>query len=114
MFRDGVVALWGNCSVTGLSNLSILRASHIKPWRDSSNQERLDPKNGLLLQPTLDHLFDSGLISFDVKGIVIFSSRLSQDDIKKLTLSDSLKLRKLPDRLMKYMEYHREKVFKNG
>jgi putative restriction endonuclease len=77
LFRDRVVELWGSCSVTGLGNLSLLRASHIKPWRDSTNQERLDPMNGLLLQPTLDHLFDLGLISFDETGAVLFSPQLS-------------------------------------
>nr|WP_233356521.1 MULTISPECIES: HNH endonuclease [unclassified Brenneria] len=114
LFRDGVVKLWGSCAVTGLSNLYLLRASHIKPWKDSSNQERLDPMNGLLLQPTLDHLFDSGLITFSANGAVMFSSILFQDDIQKLGLAGDLQLRKLPGKLMGYMEYHREHVFKNG
>nr|WP_237734209.1 HNH endonuclease signature motif containing protein [Serratia fonticola] len=114
LFRDRVVNLWGHCAVTGLGNLSLLRASHIKPWRDSSNQERLDPMNGLLLQPTLDHLFDSGLVTFNVNGVVKFSSILSQNDIQKLGLARDLKLRKFPTELMGYMEYHRKNVFKNG
>jgi len=112
IFRDGVVELWGSCAVTGLSNLSLLRASHIKPWRDSSNQERLDPMNGLLLQPTLDHLFDLGLITFDKSGVVRMSERLSLDDIEILVLTGGIKLRKLPPALMGYMEYHRKHVFK--
>ena len=114
LFRDGVVELWGSCSVTGIGNLSLLRASHIKPWRDSSNQERLDPMNGLLLQPTLDHLFDSGFITFDVSGKVTFSTELSEDDIEKLGLESEFKLRKTPKILMNYMKYHRKYVFKNG
>jgi putative restriction endonuclease len=114
LFRDRVVELWGGCSVTGLSNLALLRASHIKPWRDSTNQERLDPMNGLLLQPTLDHLFDLGLITFDQTGAVIISPRLSQNDTKKLQLGDNLKLRSVPYRLKGYMEHHRSHVFKKG
>ncbi len=114
LFRDGVVELWGSCSVTGLGNLALLRASHIKPWRNSTNQERLDPMNGLLLQPTLDHLFDLGLITFDETGAVMFSPHLSQDDIEKLELAGNLKLRKVPNRLRGYMEHHRNHVFKNG
>jgi predicted restriction endonuclease len=114
LFRDGVVRLWGYCAVTGLRNVSLLRASHIKPWRDSSNQERLDPMNGLLLQPTLDHLFDSGLITFIENGTLIFSPILSQDDIQKLGLTIGLKLIKFPAEVMGYMKYHRENVFKKG
>lgn len=114
LYRERVVELWGRCAVTGVIHLSLLRASHIKPWRYSSNQERLDPMNGLLLQPTLDHLFDLGLITFDAKGAVIFSPKLSQDDIHKLALTGEIKLRKCPAKLMKYMEYHRNNVFKNG
>ncbi|WP_342655939.1 HNH endonuclease [Shewanella algae] len=114
LFRDGVVELWGSCSVTGLSNHSLLRASHIKPWRDSSNQERIDPMNGLLLQPTLDHLFDLGLITFSETGKIIVSKKISQDDINKLELKFELnfKLREIHKRTMEYMKYHRKHVFK--
>ena len=53
--------LWGGrCAVTGLDLPLLLRASHIKPWRDSDNRERLDPYNGLLLSPSYDAAFDWG------------------------------------------------------
>jgi len=39
-----------------------LVASHCKPWRDSTNGERLDGENGLLLTQSIDHLFDRGFI----------------------------------------------------
>ena len=114
IFRDGVIELWGSCAVTGLNNLSLLRASHIKPWRDSTNRERLDPMNGLLLQPTLDHLFDAGLITFDENGAILFSILLSKWDIEKLRLDDCMGLRKIPDRMVCYLEHHRTCVFRNG
>lgn len=113
LFRDGVVDLWKSCAVTGLSNILLLRASHIKPWRESSNHERLDPMNGLLLQPIYDHLFDFGLITFDENGAGILSTKLSQDDIERLKLTYNFKLRKIPERVKDYMEYHRKHVFKN-
>jgi predicted restriction endonuclease len=50
-----------------------LRASHCKPWRDSSNEERLDGENGLLLRPNADHLFDRGFIGFEDNGDVLVS-----------------------------------------
>jgi hypothetical protein len=50
-----------------------LRASHCKPRRDSSNEERLNGENVLPLTPTMDHLFDHGFISYDVSGLLIVS-----------------------------------------
>jgi hypothetical protein len=41
-----------------------LKASHIKPWRDATDAERLDGANGLLLSPHINHLFDEGSITF--------------------------------------------------
>ena len=52
------------CRVTHVSDKRHLRASHIKPWRDADNRERLDRNNGLLLSPHIDHLFDQGYITF--------------------------------------------------
>ena len=114
IFRDRLIKFWGGCSVTGLSNIALLRASHVKPWRDSSNLERLDPMNGLLLHPTLDHLFDSGFITFDDDGLILISEQLSKEDIETLYLSNFIKLRKLPDDLRKYLRFHRQNIFKNG
>jgi predicted restriction endonuclease len=63
-FRTRLVERWGGrCPVTGCSQEQALRASHMKPWRCSTNQERLDSANGLLLTANLDALFDRFLIS---------------------------------------------------
>jgi putative restriction endonuclease len=70
-FRRNVIRLWGSCSVTGLQNVSLLHASHIKPWKDSNNDERLSPYNGFLLIPDYDFLFDRGYISFKDNGNVL-------------------------------------------
>jgi putative restriction endonuclease len=58
LFRQRVSEIEVRCRVTGVSNPEHLRASHCKPWRDSNNDERLDGENGLLLTPSIDHLFD--------------------------------------------------------
>lgn len=66
-FRAELVAAWGKgeaCALTGLDIPEMLIASHIKPWRESSNRERLDPMNGLLLAAHADCLFDRYLMSF--------------------------------------------------
>ena len=59
-FRDDLVASFGGrCCLSGLDVTELLRASHIKPWRDSNNIERLDPYNGLLLSPAYDAAFST-------------------------------------------------------
>ena len=74
-FRADLVAAWRKgetCALTGLPIPEMLVASHIKPWRDSSNVERLDPMNGLLLVAHADSLFDRYLMSFqEVRGAFV-------------------------------------------
>lgn len=82
-FRRALIARWsGRCAVSGCDQLAVLRASHIKPWRASTDGERLDPENGLLLAANLDALFDAGLIAFEDDGQmrVSVSLTLAQQD----------------------------------
>lgn len=109
-FRQDLLKYWRGCAVVGSTIQSILRASHIKPWRESADRERLDPANGLLLTANLDALFNDGLISFDDHGGMLISSRLCQSDRFLLQLGG--KLRKGPvARQIGYLTYHRERVF---
>jgi hypothetical protein len=68
LFKKRVQGVESRCRITGVERLDHLRASHIKPWRDSTNEERLAGENGLLLTPSIDHLFDGGFISFEANG----------------------------------------------
>lgn len=110
-FRRNVIRLWGSCSVTGLQNVSLLRASHIKPWKDSDNKERLTPYNGLLLIPDYDFLFDRGYISFKNNGGVVVSQRLSPFARKVFDVRDNLQLRKVFPENQEYLQFHRSEVF---
>lgn len=110
-FRRNVIRIWGSCSVTGLQNVSLLRASHIKPWKESNNEERLTPYNGLLLVPDYDFLFDRGYISFKNDGGVLVSQRLSSFARKVFDVHDDLQLRKILPENKKYLEYHNDEVF---
>src|SRR5262249_45540440 len=74
LFKQRVMEIEDKCRITGVMNPIHLRASHCKPWRDSTNEERLNGENGLLLTPTIDHLFDRGFISFEDSGDLIISS----------------------------------------
>lgn len=112
-FRKRLLKLWGECSVTGVANPKLLRASHIKPWSESSNAERLDPLNGLLLTPSLDHLFDAGFITFDALGKIVISKSLSDKEQQILGLSHKMSLRKNISGIAPYLDFHRRVIFKN-
>ena len=109
-FRQKLIALWGGCAVTGYKDTSLLVASHIKPWRESSNNERLDGYNGLLLLPTLDRAFDSGFISFDESGKILISPMLQ--DPEKLGVTEDMRVMLKPEH-QAYMKFHRKFVFRN-
>ena len=73
LFKERVSHIETRCRITGVDNPVHLVASHCKPWRDSNNEERLDGENGLLLTPSIDHLFDRGFIGFEDDGRLIIS-----------------------------------------
>jgi putative restriction endonuclease len=111
-FRKNVSLLESSCRVTGVETLSLLIASHIKPWRSCSTaQERLDGNNGLLLTPTVDKLFDRGYISFSSDGDLLISPRLATVDINRLGLNQAIKSKPLTLKQTHYLEYHRTTVF---
>lgn len=109
-FRKRLIEHWGQCQITKCDQTSLLRASHIKPWKDCLDGEHLDPYNGLLLTAHYDVLFDSGLISFDDNGKILISSTLSIRNIRALKLNQKAKL-ELSEPHFKYMNFHRSKVF---
>ncbi|AVP97538.1 HNH endonuclease [Ahniella affigens] len=113
LFRTRVMQKERRCRITGVDQLEYLRASHCKPWRDASHEERLDGDNGLLLSPDVDHLFDRGLISFEDKGKVLVSPVAHRGSLIRMGLDpDSLtNAGAFSTAQQKYLEYHRAQVF---
>lgn len=109
-FRDRLLALWGGCAVTACREPRLLRASHLKPWRVSTNAERLNPYNGLLLTPNLDSALDRGLVSFTDDGKIVISVRLSAADRRAIGLESSMRLRGLNEQHVPFLRYHRTSV----
>ena len=102
--------IWSSrCSVTSLHIKDVLVASHAKRWCDSSNAERLDPYNGLLLAASVDRLFEAGLISFDDDGKLRVSDDLPDDQLAIVGLSRCSKLRFVDARHRAYLRNHRER-----
>jgi hypothetical protein len=92
LFRDRVAALEPHCRITGVNVKVLLRASHIKPWKDSTDKERLDGNNGLLLAPHVDHLFDQGYISFTNGGGVRISPKCPRHVLTAWGISPRMKV----------------------
>jgi hypothetical protein len=83
-FRNDLISYWGGCAVLGNLPTEFLLASHIKPWRVCNNDDRLDPYNGLLLSPSLNHGFDKGFVSFAEDGKILLSNGLDNATASRL------------------------------
>jgi hypothetical protein len=102
----------GQCMVTGLAIPELLVASHIKPWRDATDEERLCLDNVFLLAPHIDSLFDKGLITFDDDGQMLCSPLLSEESKQKLGLRKDMHILKpLTAGNRKFLKYHRENIY---
>lgn len=114
VFREALQEYWeGRCAVTGLALSPLLRASHSKPWAESSSEERLDVHNGFLLAVHLDALFDKGLITFLGDGALLISGQVSAGDRDLLGLQPGMqRLRWVADGHRPYLSYHRDVLFK--
>lgn len=110
-FRERVLVHWDGCAITGLSDTSLLVASHIKPWKKSTNSERLDQWNGLLFSPNLDKAFDRGYITFEKDGSIRISPLLTE--ASKLGITPDMRIELKPQH-ERYMEHHRTEEFKFG
>ncbi|WP_373691251.1 HNH endonuclease [Peribacillus frigoritolerans] len=80
-FRESLLKAPPICKICGMNIRELLVASHIKPWKDCNDNERIDFYNGLLLCPSHDAVFDSGYISFDSEGNIIISELLDKENI---------------------------------
>lgn len=107
-YRKRMVGIWGaRCAVTQCSVAEVLVASHAKAWRLSSNWERLDAFNGLLLAAHLDRLFDAGLISFNDTGKMLVAPGLSRDEMSRLGIEEGARLNRVHPRHLPYLAAHR-------
>ena len=113
IYREKLLSECPFCPITGINDERPLIASHIKPWAVCNMHEQTDPKNGFMLSPLFDALFDKGFITFTNKKELIFSNWLSPQNQKKIGLKGNhFPLLPLDDEREKYLEFHRENVFK--
>jgi len=112
LFKQRVMEIESRCRITGVTNPIHLRASHCKPWRDSDNQERLNGENGLLLTPTIDHLFDRGFISFEDSGVLIVSPVAHVPSLNRMGIETNriVNVGIFTEGQKQFLDYHRESV----
>lgn len=110
IFRTGLLEYWnGQCPLTGITDTALIRASHIMPWKDcTSDAERLDVHNGLLLSALWDAAFDHGLVTFDDEGRPHFSPALSEAARAELRWQNPIPL---TDKHRKRLSWHRTNLF---
>jgi hypothetical protein len=112
IYRENLRTVEKQCRLTGLREPEHLRASHIKPWRECADKEKLDGFNGLLLSPHVDHLFDRGYISFSDDGTVLIAKGLKTEVLERWGLRSVQKTAAFRIEQQKYLDYHRTKVFR--
>lgn len=114
-YRSLLLEECSSCPITHISNKDLLIAGHIKPFADSSDKEKIDPKNGFILSLIYDKLFGLGYITFSDDKRMIVSKWLPSEDQDLLKLNEINYVEDLPldEERKKYLRYHREHKFKN-
>jgi putative restriction endonuclease len=110
LFKQRVIEIEKRCRVTGVENLVHLVASHCKPWRDSTNEERLNGENGLLLTPKIDHLFDRGFIGFEDNGTLIISPVAHRPSLARMGIQGEVNVGGFTAGQRSFLDFHRNSV----
>lgn len=116
IFRTRVRQVERECRITKVRRAEHLIASHIQPWRRSSNEQRLDGENGLLLTPTIDHLFDKGFISFEDTGKLIVSPVADAVSLQRMGV-DRVRIETVgsfSEGQRRYLDFHRNNVLRQA
>ena len=108
LFRKRVLLKDPRCKVTGLEDERLLIASHIKPWRDSTNPERLDGSNGIMLSPHVDALFDKHLITFENDGRIRVHTALPRDVLDRWSIQPDRKVERFRPEQHRFLAHHRK------
>jgi len=112
VFKRNVMLHEKGCRVTNVTDIRHLRASHIKPWSVSDDQEKLSGSNGLLLSPHIDHLFDEGWITFGDNEDILVSKKITPGLTSAWAIDVDHKIGKFTDSQSEFLEFHRSKIFR--
>lgn len=110
VFREELLKRYGKCVLCGIKKRELLIASHIKPWKYSEPEEKVDVDNGFLFCPNHDKLFDNGLISFGDGGEIMISKSLDEANRTYTNVRQGMTI-ELTEGNRKYLLFHRNEVF---
>jgi putative restriction endonuclease len=118
-FRQTILSSYNyRCCITGLTEPSLLVASHIIPW-SIDTENRLNPRNGLCLNSLHDRAFDTGLITitsnYEIKVSQRLDNSIKNTSIKSFFYDFEGKKIMLPERFtptLEFLKYHEENIFK--
>ena len=115
-FRNNLLQDIPYCPFTGVIEPSLLIASHIKPWRDCIDDfERMDPKNGFMLTPSIDKLFDKGFITITNKKTILISPFFPSSEVNKIGIFENKIYENIPiEGRLDYLKYHNKYIFKGN
>jgi putative restriction endonuclease len=113
LFRQNLAKIEHRCRITGVTYPPHLFASHIKPWRESTNEERLNGENGLLLTPSIDHLFDRGFISFEDSGELLISDVAHKESVRRMGIDTQhvVRVGRFSEGQRFFLAHHRSALF---
>lgn len=116
-FRNTVLASYNcTCCITGIQQPEFLIAGHIKPW-SLDEKNRLNPRNGILLNALHDKAFENGFITISTDYILKVSpllnkkSKTTEDYFSKYENKPIIMpSRFLPD--LEFLKFHNQERFK--
>lgn len=111
-FKAIVAPHWNDkCALCGIELPELLRASHAKPWRECTEEERLDSYNGLLLCRNHDALYSKGYITFDGTGLIHISNRIPTMNYAMYDIHAKMRVLRT-EKNKPYFRWHRKYIFK--
>lgn len=110
-FGKNLQALWQEgCPLCGIAIEEAMAASYAKPWKDSTDAERLDPYNGILLCANHAALYTAGLIAFTGGGSLRVASRIPEQLYPVYGLAKGAKVPAAPEHAP-YFRWHKRNIF---
>lgn len=111
-FREKLMPLWKHkCTICGIELSALLQASYSKPWKDSTDAERIDVYNGILLCSNHDALYEKGFIAFDGQGKIHISSQITIEDYVKYGIAPKMKIARKEEN-KPYFKWHKRHLFR--